>query len=718
MKAVEAGPNVVLRRDQYGHESVVFAFPYRADVVDAVRAIPGRRFDWEAREWWAPKADATAPYVKGVLERHPWLVVDDEVELWLARAVTGWVGRVSAGRHDGAGAFLLETVAGELPDELAALATQAGSRIVLPFTAEVARGIEALPGARPDPRATRCLQRLLVGVQPATATISYAQSVGEPRFKLEVNWDPDTVPAFLALPAAEPHGRTLPVDPYLLEPLEHYIRTFDVEVAPNARIAIEDLRREHDAAISDVRRSRAREAPPLDVEDRLGGELKPFQRAGVRYAIEARRTFIADEQGLGKTVEALAALEADDAYPAVVVTPASLKLNWAREAERWLPHRTRTVVRGTSGAIEPVDVTIINYEIVHAHAARLALRRPKALVLDESHYVKNPRAKRTQAVRKLAGALAPEALRLALTGTPVMNHPEELIAQLRIIGRLEDFGSGARFARRFQGAGAEERIHWHLRRRCFVRRLKAEVLPQLPAKSQVVVPVALDNEKEYRLAEQDVVAWLREQPLELGELEAKVAATLRAERLAQLNTLKRLAARGKLAAALAWIDDFLASEEPLVVFSGNREVQQRVVDRFPAALHLLGDDSIEQRESAVQAFQEPDGPQLVVAATRVGGQGITLTRASNVAFLDLEWTPAMHDQAEDRLHRIGQHDAVTAWYLLAAQTIDEMMAELIARKRGIVGAVTDGRRDESEALVQAVVRELRGTPRRHLRPVA
>ena len=116
------------------------------------------------------------------------------------------------------------------------------------------------------------------------------------------------------------------------------------------------------------------------------------------------------------------------------------------------------------------------------------------------------------------------------------------------------------------------------------------------------------------------------------------------------------------------------------------------------------------------AFQEPDGPQLMVASTRVGGQGITLTRASNVAFLDLEWTPAMHDQAEDRCHRIGQHDAVTAWYLLAAETIDETMIELIERKRGIVGAVTDGRRDESEALIQSVVRELRGgVPRRRLR---
>jgi SNF2 family DNA or RNA helicase len=147
------------------------------------------------------------------------------------------------------------------------------------------------------------------------------------------------------------------------------------------------------------------------------------------------------------------------------------------------------------------------------------------------------------------------------------------------------------------------------------------------------------------------------------------------------------------------------------VFCGHREVQELVLERFPDALHLLGRDSRQAREAAVRAFQEPGGPQLIVCSTRVGAQGITLTRASNVAFLDLEWTPAMHDQAEDRCHRIGQHDAVTAWYLLAAETIDETMIELIARKRGIVGAVTDGRRDESEALVQAVVRELRGKPR-------
>ena len=721
MKAAEALPNVSLRHDRYGHESVVFAFPYKPDVVDAVRAIPGRRFDWEAREWWVPKAEATAPYVKGVLERHGWLTVSDEAESWLSKAVTGWVGRVSAGRHDGRGAFLLERIAGELPATLVAQGAEIGSRTSLPFTKAVAEELEDLVGARFDQRASRSLQQLQIGRQPAPATLTYSQSVGEPRFKLEVNWDPDTIPAFLALPAAEAHGRTLPIDPYLLEPLEHYLRTFEVDVAANARVALQDLRREHSTAVEEVRRSRAHDGPDLRCEARLGGELRPFQRAGVHYVLDARRSFLADEQGLGKTVEALAALEEDDAFPAVVICPASLKLNWQRETMKWLPHRRVSLISGTG--VSPDDgaeIVILNYEIVAAHAARLSLRRPKALILDESHYVKNPRAKRTQATRKLAQSLEPGALRLALTGTPVMNHPEELIAQLRIIGRLEDFGSGAKFARRFQGAGAEERIHWHLRRRCFVRRLKSEVLPQLPAKRQVVVPVALDNEREYRLAEQDVVAWLREQPLELSELEAKVAATLRAERLAQLNALKRLAARGKLGAALAWIDDFLASEEPLVVFSGNREVQGLVLERFPEALHIVGDDSIERREQAVAAFQNPSRPPgLLVCATRVAGQGITLTRASNVAFLDLEWTPAMHDQAEDRLHRIGQEESVTAWYLLAAQTIDETMIELIGRKRGIIGAVTDGRRDESEALIQSVVRELRETPkRRRLRPVA
>jgi SNF2 family DNA or RNA helicase len=377
------------------------------------------------------------------------------------------------------------------------------------------------------------------------------------------------------------------------------------------------------------------------------------------------------------------------------------------------------VIHGRVAVPPRGDITILNYEIVAAHRQALTRPRPRAIVVDESHYCKNPSAKRTQAVRALAASVAPDGLRLALTGTPVLNHADELIAQLRVIDRLSDFGSGARFSAQFRGRLSEERLHWHLRRHCFVRRLKADVLPQLPAKRQVVVPMALNNDAEYRLAERDVIAWLRTQPLDLSTLNAKIASTLRAQRLAQLGTLQRLAARGKLAAAMAWIDDFLASGEALVVFARHIEVQQAVLQRFPDALHLMGQDTLAAREASIAAFQRPDGPQLIVAATRVAAQGITLTRASNVAFLELEWTPAMHDQAEDRCHRIGQHDAVTAWYLLAASTIDETMARLIQSKRATVAAVTDGQAQESGGLVEAVVRELRdGKPFAHLRAVS
>jgi SWI/SNF-related matrix-associated actin-dependent regulator of chromatin subfamily A-like protein 1 len=720
---VELAParaNVELSVARTGEPVVVFAFPYRADLVAAMRAIPGRRFDWDEREWSVPRTEGSAPYVADVLHRYPDLTVDDEVRAWLAGIPTRWVGRVGARRHGAGGGFVIHTLAGPLPEVLAGSASPLdGGGAALPFTEDVASALLELPGARLDRGAAGCATRLQVGIDPPPASLVVEHSVAEARLGLHVHWDQDAAAAFTALPGADVRSRSLPVDPWVLEPLEAFLRTHRVEVADSAAPVLADLRVEHDEAIEAIRRSRARSAAPVEPAPRMGeGELAPFQWAGVRYVLEARRAFLADEQGLGKTVQALAALEADGAFPAVVVCPASLKLNWERESRRWLPHRTRAVISGRSGAPPAADIVILNYEIVHAHREALGRAAPRALVLDESHYCKNPRAKRTQAVRRLARAMPADALRLALTGTPVMNRPDELVPQLRILGRLEDFGSGARFTRRFQGVGSEERLHWHLRRRCFVRRLKRDVLPQLPAKRRVVVPVALTNEPEYRLAERDVVAWLREQPLDLRVLDAKIAATLRAERLAQLGTLKRLAARGKLAAAISWIHDFLESGEPLVVFSHHADVQTAVLERFPGAGHLLGRDPAPARDATVRAFQEGTGSPLLVCSTLVAAQGITLTRASNVAFLELEWTPALHDQAEDRCHRIGQHDAVTAWYLLAAGTIDETIAELLGRKRSIVGAVTDGQRLDEQGLVDGVVRALREAPVRHLRPVA
>jgi SNF2 family DNA or RNA helicase len=505
--------------------------------------------------------------------------------------------------------------------------------------------------------------------------------------------------------------------------LDQFISEYDPWVAPDALARLQEIREEHAHAAGLVALSAATDAAFEDLgipPPQLGGELKPFQRAGVQYLLKQRRSFLADEQGLGKTIEALAAIEADGAYPAIVVCPASLKLNWMREIARWVPARSAQMLDGSRGAVAVADVTVVNYDIVAGRLEALTALAPRAVVLDESHYCKNPGAKRTQSAQRLCAAVPREGMVLALTGTPLMNRPPELISQLRILGRLGDFGSGAQFGQRFRGPDAHRRLHWHLRARCFARRLKADVLPQLPAKTRAVVPVALDNETEYRLAEEDVIAWLRSQPLDLRELDAKVAAALRAERLVRLNTLKLLAARGKLHAALHWIHDFLSSGEPLVVFAHHREIQHAVLDRFPHALHVLGEDTQRARDDAVRAFQarNDDASRLIVCSIEVAGQGITLTRSSSVAFLELDWTPAKHDQAEDRCHRIGQQDAVNATYLLAAATIDETIATLLERKRAVIGAVTDGREEDAHGVVDALVAELRGEPYRHLRAVA
>ena len=205
---------------------------------------------------------------------------------------------------------------------------------------------------------------------------------------------------------------------------------------------------EHDAAIDDVRRSRAHDGPALEIEAALGGELRPFQRAGVAYALESRRrTFLADEQGLGKTVQALAALEADDAYPAVVVCPASAEAQLAaRDRALAAAPVGRRWCRAPAPIAEAADITVLNYEIVHAHRARLALATAARARARRVALRQEPARQAHEGRAPARRARMPEgALRLALTGTPVMNHPDELIAQLRVLGRLEEFGSGARF---------------------------------------------------------------------------------------------------------------------------------------------------------------------------------------------------------------------------------------------------------------------------------
>jgi SWI/SNF-related matrix-associated actin-dependent regulator 1 of chromatin subfamily A len=653
-----------------------------------------------------------------------------------------WHGMIEVAGARGAPEFLLLGDIDRLPPVLRERAASAPGGASVPLTLDSWRLIDEQPldGWISD-AAARCVEALREQRPAPPAVLEISGIHEDPTFVLAPGHDRAQLEQFAALAgAAGPASRrgaghehaqlpAIRADPFCVPELDRFLAAHGTWVDPEALGLLQEVREQHAQAQGLVALSAGTDAE-LEVPG-LGGELKPFQRAGVSYLLTQRRAFLADEQGLGKTIEALAALQADDAFPAVVVCPASLKLNWLAEIERWLPQRSARALVGTGAggrarAGSPVagvgaDITVVNYDIVAARLDELRALAPRALVLDESHYCKNAAAKRTKAAQRLASVVPRDGLVLALTGTPVMNRPAELISQLRIIGRLGDFGSGAQFGKRFRGADAHLRLHWHLRGRCFVRRLKIDVLPQLPPKTRSVVPIELDNEHEYRLAEHDVIAWLRSQPLDLRRLDAKVAAALRAERLVRLNALKLLAARGKLHAALAWIHDFCSSGERLVVFAKHREIQRAVLERFPRALHILGEDAHAARDASLREFQAPDGGaenQLIVCSIEVAGQGLTLTRASNVVFLELDWTPAKHDQAEDRCHRIGQQDAVNATYLLAAGTIDETIATLLERKRAVIGAVTDGREQNEEGVVDALVRELAGEPYRALRAVA
>jgi SWI/SNF-related matrix-associated actin-dependent regulator of chromatin subfamily A-like protein 1 len=729
------GGRVWLLADNPREPELVFDFPFDEQLNDAVKRLPRRWFDWRRKHWRVPADPRLAKAVEEVLGRFPELEPAPEVIAWLTHSGR-WRALVTVVSREGQGAFVLRTLSGDPPAELEHAERVGEGRLLLAFSEGDAELLGRLEGVQLDDPARYCGRELRAGRTPAGAELALEIGEdGEPALTLYTYWDQGPAREFKRLPEAHPvplsgrffrrdggWGVAVPGDPALAPAFARFLAEHPgVEVEERARDLIDELQEEHDRASETVALSHAEDAELDGLV--LGGELHPFQRAGVRYALARRRTFIADEQGLGKTVQALATLESDGAFPAVVVCPASMKLTWEREAGHWLPERGVAVLDGRDGAswtpeAEQADIVVLNYDILEAHLEQLAALAPRAVVFDESHYVKNPRAARTKAALALAERLPDDGLRLALTGTPILNRADELVAQLRVLGRLRDFGSGARLTRRFRAAGSDDRLHWNLRAHCYVRRTKQQVLPQLPSKRHDTVPVLLSNEHEYRLAERDVIAWLQTLPLDLGTIDAKVAAALRAEQLVRLNNLRQLAARGKLPTALAWIDDFLESGEPLVVFAEHIATQKAVMERFPGAVHILGADSSHSRQAAVDAFQREDGPQLIVCAMRAASQGITLTRASNVAFLELDWTPARHDQAEDRLHRIGQDSAVTAWYLLAPDTIDETMAELLERKRSLIDAVTDGQVRDEERLVDAVVRELRGRPFRHLRVVA
>lgn len=476
--------------------------------------------------------------------------------------------------------------------------------------------------------------------------------------------------------------------------------------------------------------SRAAEST-LDLSSVVPAGLTPygFQVAGVEYALAARRTFVADEMGLGKTIQAILATKASGAYPAVVVCPASLKGNWAREIRRWDPEASISTLSGRTPSSRALGATwtIVNYDIVEPWASEIAKASPAALVLDESHYAKNPAAKRTKALITISQAVPADGLVLCLTGTPILNRPVELVTQLKILGRLKDIAPtprgkkddrGYEFSFKFRYCGAHNNGYgWEfkgtsnaaelndkLRSVCFVRRERSDVL-DLTETHRTQISLSLNGRLDaYRAAERDVIAFLRALK---GDKAANRAR--KAEALVQLNTLRRLAEEAKVEATIEWIEDWLDSYpgRKIVVFSAHKSVQDALAEHFSCPTILGGQKDVEAQK---KAFQEGEA-RIIVCSLQAAREGHTLTAASDVVFTSLGWTPGGLQQAEDRCNRIGQSaDKVIAWQLQADDTIDEDIAELIEAKRQAFRAVVIGNQDDDndDEIVDAVIERLSG----------
>lgn len=455
-------------------------------------------------------------------------------------------------------------------------------------------------------------------------------------------------------------------------------------------------------------------------DEEMNGELRhhlrvepyPYQQEGISYGLEKKRLIIGDEPGLGKTLQSIGIVDTAGAYPCLVICPSSLKINWQREFEKFTDKKALVLDNATRTTwpyllkMGMFHVAVVNYESLRKYfvwdikggkSFRLKdvvfcpqIRMFKSIIIDESHRVKDPSAQQTIFTKGLS--VGKEWI-ILLSGTPVVNRPEDLVAQLSIMGRLQDFGGRAQFVADYctdpKDKEAEPAVPLSVLSRqlyanCMIRREKAKVLPQLPDKTRIDLYVDISNAPEYNLAAADLAAYLHEYT-ECTDWE--IRRKMRMEALVRFMTLRQLATLGKIAQAVDFIRTFLDSGKKLIVFCSLHEVVDALVKAFPGAVTVTGRDSAVAKQSAVDAFQNNPETRLIVCSIKAAGVGLTLTASSNVAFVELAWTYADCCQCEDRAHRIGQKDNVTCYYLLGRGTIDQTIYALIHRKKSIAAEI-------------------------------
>lgn len=430
----------------------------------------------------------------------------------------------------------------------------------------------------------------------------------------------------------------------------------------------------------------------VELKDYSYLKRKPYdhQYTAAKFLLEKRKAILADEMGGGKTLSSIMA-----AYslptPRLVVSPASLKLNWAKEI-RMVDLDGKIHLVRDKGIDANADWNIINYDILEKYFKELDRVNWKVIIFDEAHYMKavtnggKPDSKRAKHGLKL-GLKAPYVF--SLTGTPITNRPKDIFNLLRLSDHILSrnfFNFALNYCGAthngwgwdFSGSSNEDELHEKIKP-YMLRRLKKDML-DLPKKIRRFIPVEIDL-REYRIA---IAEYMRKRPY------------IKGDHLVELTTAKHILAKNKTSHTIEIAETIVDSGESVVIFTCYDAVVKEIMNKFKDnVVKITGEDSEKKRQQAVDDFQRGK-VQVMVANIIAGGVGLTLTRAKYLIFNDFDWVPANHLQAEDRIHRIGQDEIATVNYVYAeGAEIDEYMANLLEQKSDSINAIIDGGLGES-----------------------
>lgn len=479
--------------------------------------------------------------------------------------------------------------------------------------------------------------------------------------------------------------------------------------------------------------------PKLTIEIPTRLPLREYQADGVAYGMEKLHFINGDAPGLGKSFQTIATIYALNAWPALIICPASLRRNWQLEWEKFVGIKAMILndsVKKTWPTFYEMGmckVFIVNYESLKKYFVQDIIKNEKgkfklsnvkfnsnitlfdSVAIDELHKIKDPTTMVSKLVR---GVSSKKRVVIGLTGTPIVNKPKDLVAQLLAIGQLEAVaGNYKHFMNRYcggmsgQGATNLEELNYKLKTTCFFQRLKKDVLKDLPDKVHQIVYCDITTRDEYNKASSDLANYLKENK---DKTDAEVAKSMRGEVMVKIGILKQISARGKMNEVSEYIEEIVDADEKVGVFLHHKEIANFVKEKFPSTLLYTGSQSDEEKDKAVHDFQKckkcnirfenhincdhehvPSDNKVIALSTKAGGVGLTLTAASRMAVIELPWHPADCEQIESRFHRMSQKNSVQCTYFLGRDTIDEHIYDIIEKKRAIadtVLGVTDDRK--------------------------